>query len=105
MWKDEDLNIAVISLVGGYEQRYSDLTNNDVELTRGAEAGGGRGGHSFVACLSHLTIDHASLSRRAPFLLLTETPTFIWGLITSMPWWGGGGGRKGIGEGAGVERG
>ena len=25
---------------------------------------GGGGGYSFVACLSHLTIDHASLSRR-----------------------------------------
>ena len=25
----------------------------------------GGGGYSFVACLSHLTIDHASLSRRS----------------------------------------
>ena len=33
---------------------------------RGIWRGGGRGGaYSFVACLSHLTIDHASLSRRS----------------------------------------
>ena len=34
---------------------------------------GGKGGGSFVACLSQLTIDHATLSRLAPFLLLIET--------------------------------
>ena len=28
-------------------------------------AGRGEGGYSFVACLSHLTIDHASFSRRS----------------------------------------
>ena len=36
---------------------------------------GGGGGGSFFAYLSHLTIDHASLSRRgAPFLLPISTP-------------------------------
>ena len=39
--------------------------------------GSGGAANSVVACLSNLTIDHASLSRRcAPFLLLIDTPTF-----------------------------
>ena len=32
------------------------------------------GGYSCVACLSHLTIDHAFLRDRAPFLFFIETP-------------------------------
>ena len=30
----------------------------------GVEGGGGGRTHSFVACLSHSTVDHASLSKR-----------------------------------------
>ena len=57
----------------------------------GGEGEGGRwrgagGAYSFVAYLSHLTIDHASLSRHgAPFLLLIETSN-IWTLITLLPY-------------------
>ena len=36
--------------------------------------GGGAGALSFVACLSHLIIGHASFRDGAPFLLLIETP-------------------------------
>ena len=39
----------------------------------------GRGGaYSFVACLGHLTTDHAFLSRRS---ILTETPPTIWAFV------------------------
>ena len=43
--------------------------------SEGAGRGGG-GGYSFVACLSRLSIDHASLSRRhaVPILLIIEIP-------------------------------
>ena len=45
-------------------------------LCRGVGRGGG-GAYSFVACLCHLTIDHASLSRRSTVLLPVERrPTF-----------------------------
>ena len=48
---------------------------------------GGGAAYSFVACLSHLTIDHASLSRRST--VPTPTPnrdtSNIWALITLLP--------------------
>ena len=47
--------------------------------------GVGEGRYSFLACLSYLTIDHASLSRRsAPSLLLVETSN-LWTLLTFFP--------------------
>ena len=42
--------------------------------TSPCDSEGGGASCSFIACLSHLTIDHASFSRRTPFLLLIETP-------------------------------
>ena len=48
-------------------------TEAQVEKASGGE-NGGRGEYSFFACLSHLTVDHASLQEGAPLLLLVETP-------------------------------
>ena len=47
---------------------------------------GGGGGHSFVACRSHLTIDHASISRRSTALTPNRDASNIWGLITFFPY-------------------
>ena len=46
---------------------------------------GGRGTYSFVACLSHLTIDHASLSRRSIFYTSDRDTANISELITFFP--------------------
>ena len=53
----------------------------------GGEGGGGGGAYSFVACPSHLNIDHASLSRRSivPTTVLIETSN-IWVLLTFLPY-------------------
>ena len=48
--------------------------------------GEGGGGYSFVACLSHLTIDHASLSRWSPVLTPKRDTSNIWTLITLLPY-------------------
>ena len=55
-------------------------------MSRGG--GGGEGAYSFVACLSHLTIDHASLSRRSTVPTPNrDTPTSnIWALSTLLPY-------------------
>ena len=47
----------------------------------------GRGGeaYSFVACLSHLTIDHASLSRRSTVPTHNRDTSNFWALITLFP--------------------
>ena len=58
---------------------------------------GGRGGaHSFVACLSHLIIDHSSHSRRSTVPTPTRDSSNIWTLSTAfhalhMRWRAGGG--------------
>ena len=44
-----------------------------------------RGAYSFVACLSHLTIDHASLSRRSTVPTPSRDTSNIWELITLLP--------------------
>ena len=46
--------------VGGHN-----LQRTTEPVRRGREGGEGKGAYSFVACLSHLTIDHVSLSRRS----------------------------------------
>ena len=46
----------------------------------------GGGGFSFVACLSHLTIDHASLSRRSTVLTPNKDTSNIGALITLLPY-------------------
>ena len=58
--------------------------------------GGERGGaYSFVACLSHLTIDHASLSRRSTGPTPNRHTSNIWALSTLFPCMGSGGGGIG----------
>ena len=47
---------------------------------------GGRGGYSFVACLSYLTIDHASLSRRSTVPTPNRDTSNIWTLSTVLPY-------------------
>ena len=49
---------------------------------------GGRGGgaYSFVACLGHLTIDHASLSRRSTVPTPNRGTSKIRALITLFPY-------------------
>ena len=45
------------------------------------------GGCSFVDCLSHLTIDHASISRRSTVFPTPISDTSnIWALITLVPY-------------------
>ena len=50
--------------------------------------GGGAGGeaYSFVACLSRLTIDHVSLSRRSAVQTPHRDTSNIWALITLLPY-------------------
>ena len=48
--------------------------------------GGGGGGYSFFACLSHLTIDHASLSRRSTVPTPNRDTSNVWALITLLPY-------------------
>ena len=47
--------------------------------------GRGGAGYSFVACPSHLTIDHASLSRRSTLPSPNRDTSNIWALITLIP--------------------
>ena len=47
----------------------------------------GGGGYSFAdACLSHLTVDHASLSRRSTVPTPNKDTSNIWGLTTPFPY-------------------
>ena len=46
---------------------------------------GGGGAYSFVACLSHLTIDDASLLRRSTVPTPNRDTSNIWALITLFP--------------------
>ena len=46
------------------------------------QAGGGGAAYSFVACLRHLTIDHASLSRRSTVPTPNKDTSSFWALIT-----------------------
>ena len=55
------------------------------QVRRAAGGGWGGGAYSFVACLSHLTIDHASLSRRSTVLAPNRDTSNIWALITLLP--------------------
>ena len=53
------------------------------------DAGEGSGGgmaYLFVACLSHLTIDHASLSRRSTVPTPNRDTSNVWALITLLPY-------------------
>ena len=47
------------------------------------EGGGGGGGYSFVACLNHLAIDHASLPRRSTVPTPNRYTSNIWALFTA----------------------
>ena len=49
-------------------------------------AGGGGGGYSFDACLSHLTTGHVSLSRRSTVPTPNRDAANDWALITSFPY-------------------
>ena len=49
-------------------------------------SGEGGGGYSFVACLSYLTIDHASLSRWSTVPTPSRHTSIIWALITLFPY-------------------
>ena len=51
-----------------------------------SSAGGGGGAYSFVACLSHFTIDRASLSRRSTDLIHNRDTSSIWAIITLLPY-------------------
>ena len=57
----------------------------EVGRFEGRGGGGAEGGYLFVACLSHLTIDHASLSRRSIISTLNNTSN-IWALSTLLPY-------------------
>ena len=48
--------------------------------------GGGEGAYSFVAGLSHLTGDHASLSRRSTVPTRNGETSNVWALITFLPY-------------------
>ena len=50
------------------------------------DRGGWGGAYSFVACLSHLTIDHASLSRRSTVPTPNRDTSNIWALMTLLPY-------------------
>ena len=52
----------------------------------GREGGGGGRAYSFVACLNHLTIDHASLSRRSTVPTPDRDTSNIWALIKLFPY-------------------
>ena len=45
----------------------------------------GEGAYSFVACLSHLTVDHASLSRRSTVPTPDRDTSNVWVLNTFLP--------------------
>ena len=77
--KEEVTNVCIHTPeIGVIGVKTKTVHGPSVIAMEGGAGGGGRGAYSFVACLSHLTTDHAFLSRRsAPFLLLLETtPTF-----------------------------
>ena len=48
--------------------------------------GGGEGAYSFVACLRHLTIDRASLSRRSTVPTPIRDTSNIWAPMTLLPY-------------------
>ena len=50
------------------------------------ESGGGGGAYSFVACLSHLTIDHASLSIRSTVPTPNRDTSNMWTFTTFLPY-------------------
>ena len=50
------------------------------------DLGGGGVAYSFVACLSHLTIDHAPLSRRRTVRTPNRDASNVWALITLCPY-------------------
>ena len=52
------------------------------------EGGGGVGGgaYSFVACLDHSTLDHASLPRRRTVPTPTRDISDLWALSTVLPY-------------------
>ena len=60
------------------------FTRGRRRVERGGEGGGGA--YSFVACLSNLTIDHASLSRRSTVPTPNRDTSNIWALITRLPY-------------------
>ena len=51
-------------------------------LLAGKSGRGGGGAYSFVACLSHLTIDHASLPRRIIVPTPNRDTSNVWAFIT-----------------------
>ena len=53
---------------------------------RGGGGEGGRGAYSFVACLSHLTNEHASLSRRGIVPSPNRDTFNIWALVALSPY-------------------
>ena len=52
----------------------------------GRERGRGSRRYSMVACLRHLTVDHASLSRQATLPTPHRETSNIWALFTFLPY-------------------
>ena len=65
----------------------TDNISRPVQLSPGQTGGGeGGGAYSFVACLGHLTIDHASLSRRSTVPTPNRDTSNIWALVALLPY-------------------
>ena len=57
------------------EEKFEPVAHHTGRAIAGEEGERGGGKYSFLVCLSHLIIDHASFRDGAPLLLLTETPS------------------------------
>ena len=73
-----------LGVSGGWEVGVGVVGAVGVEDGSGGTLGGG--GYSFVACLDHLTFDHASLSRRSTVPTPNRDTSNIWALITLLPY-------------------
>ena len=73
------MKIEARTVVGRGEK--SLLSNPGSELRLGEG-----GAYSFAACLSHLTIDHASLLRRSTVATPKRDTSNVWALVTLFPY-------------------
>ena len=64
--------------------RSTRVCTNQADFTNQAEVGGGA--YSFVACLSQLTIDQGSISRRSTVPIPNRNTSNIWALIMLFPY-------------------
>ena len=68
----------------------SDRQNHAAYIAQGPGemgVGGCGGGYSFVACLGHLIVRHASLSRRSTVPIPNRDTSNMWALIAGIAWW------------------